>query len=167
MTFQALRITFLVVASVVIVRSAVAREPDRTRPGPALEARLRGVEAREALTNLATCYGRAQDLLFLTRWREGAPSARSKALPAFRECFTDHVTITATFFGNDAEPFAVTHSLSDWIDLQIGFGAMNQISSTRHLIGNIKVEATRRGGRFTAASVTPHFQAGTMTSAEP
>ncbi len=129
--------------------------------------RVTALENTLAVSELGRCYGRAQDVLYRTAYREGREQARAAALPHFQECFTDDAQITFTFFGNPDS--AVTfNGLDEWLSFVLDFSQENAVSSTRHLIGNETVELTgRRTATLEAYGNTPHFQAADLAEPAP
>ncbi|MEX0370895.1 MAG: nuclear transport factor 2 family protein [Tateyamaria sp.] len=131
-----------------------------------VEARLTAIEDARAVAQLATCYGRANDILFTQRHRAGADTARAEGIAKLSECFTDDAAFDVVFF-NSPDSFAEPNGPAEWAELIIGFGTQNNVTSTRHLMGNIDVTISGDTAELSAFSVTPHFQASQLDAPMP
>lgn len=132
-----------------------------------LEARLSALEDVAALEELVHCYGAANDILYVGRYRDGAETAMANGVAKLNECFAPDTVFTATFFANLDEPFGVMTGVEQWAAGIIAFAADYNITSTRHATGGIELEIDGDTAQIHASSVTPHFQALTTENAVP
>jgi hypothetical protein len=120
---------------------------------------FRRTQDREAIEAVASCYGRAQDAIFL-HWQD-REAGRLEALDILRTCFTEDVEVSLFFF-DGPEPAVTTSSLEAWVDFVSSFATSGDYTSARHLIGNVHVELTGPDtARMTSSSITPHYIRGT------
>lgn len=132
-----------------------------------LEDRLTALEDQAAITSLVQCYSAANDIIFVTRYRQNAETAVAMGVERLHECFTDDAEFTVTFFGNSSEPWAVVNGHQPWAEVVVMFGEQNNITSTRHASGGVEIEIDGDSAVVRAQSVTPHFQANAGETAAP
>lgn len=120
--------------------------------GSGLSARVAALEDRQAITDVAACYGRGHDAIF-----DDLGGAEEQALAILSTCFTDDVHTTVYFF-DEGTPVAEL----DGLDALVGFVAQFAIESgythARNNVGNVVIELDGDGlATMHSSTVTPHF----------
>lgn len=138
----------------------------------ALEERLTTLELahqdlsdRAAIMDVATCFGRALDVL---SHAAAAPQAerRDAGLSILRMCLTEDAEFSSFLLSEDTSPVFTASGVEAWADFVLATTQMQNYTTTRHLVSNIAIEFTSEDSALvTSYAIIPHFIVGPV--AEP
>lgn len=114
--------------------------------------RLQALEDRDAIREVAACYGRGHDAIF-----QDLGGAKTEAFDILSTCFTPDVHTDVYFFGAP-EPVAQLDGLDQLVGFIEQFAIDTGYTGARNVVGDVQIEL---GDDDTAvmvsATATPHF----------
>ncbi|MEM9459860.1 MAG: nuclear transport factor 2 family protein [Myxococcota bacterium] len=114
--------------------------------------RLQALEDRDAIREVAACYGRGHDVIFTDL---GGP--KTEAFDILSTCFTPDVH-TDVYFFDDPLPVASLDGLVELVGFIEQFAIDTGYTSARNVVGDVQIELHEDDTAFmVSATATPHF----------
>lgn len=116
------------------------------------ERRLAELEDREAVRDVAACYGRGHDAIFFDLRGD-----KREAKSILETCFEGGVR-TKVYFFDAPEPAQTLEGLDGLVEFVAAFALANDYTSARNTPGNVHIDLRADGtATMTTAGATPHF----------
>ncbi|HEU4533798.1 MAG TPA: nuclear transport factor 2 family protein [Polyangiaceae bacterium] len=114
--------------------------------------RLAELEDREAIRDVAACYGRGHDAIFFDLRGD-----KREAKSILETCFEAGVR-TKVYFFDAPEPAQTLEGLDSLVEFIAAFALANNYTSARNTPGNVHIDLRADGtATMTTAGATPHF----------
>lgn len=114
--------------------------------------RLQALEDRDAIREVAACYGRGHDAIFTD-----LGGAKTEAFDILDSCFMPDVQTEVFFFDNPV-PAAQLDGLDQLVGFIEQFAIDTGYTGARNVVGDVQIELHDDGTAFmVSATATPHF----------